>query len=222
AYLDNTNWYDLFYSDYNFSHEHNLSVSGGSDVSDFYLSGRFYDYDGIYKVGDEKYKKYDFRAKGSVQIRPWLKMSSNTSFSKIDDYQPKHPRNNFNIQRALNHVGYPLATVKNPDGTWTTAAAITGYASFVEGTSWRNNNHLHLRQKFALDMDIVKDRLKFQADYSYNYTNRKRMDMQVPIAFSKKPGVILYESASAGATVEQVDYKTQDQAANAFMTFTPD
>jgi len=222
AYLDNTNWYDLFYSDYNFSHEHNLSVSGGSDVSDFYLSGRFYDYDGIYKVGDEKYKKYDFRAKGSVQIRPWLKMSSNTSFSKIDDYQPKHPRNNFNIQRALNHVGYPLATVKNPDGTWTTAAAITGYASFVEGTSWRNNNHLHLRQKFALDMDIVKDRLKFQADYSYNYTNRKRMDMQVPIEFSKKPGVILYESASAGAKLEQVDYNTHYQAANAFMTFTPD
>lgn len=221
AYLDNTNWYDLFYKDYNVAHEHNVSVSGGGDVSDYYISGRFYDYDGIYKIGDESYNRYDFRAKGSLQVKPWFKITNNTSFSVVNDYQPKHPRDNFNIQRALNHVGYPLSPVKNPDGTWTTAAAITGYASFSEGTSFRENDYLYLRQKISTEMDIIQDKLTFQADYSYNYTDRKRIDMQVPIEFSKKPDVILYESASAGAKLQQTNYRTQYQAANAYLTYTP-
>ncbi|MGV3764093.1 SusC/RagA family TonB-linked outer membrane protein [Parapedobacter sp.] len=221
AYLENTDWYDLFYKDFNMSHEHNLSISGGNEVSDYYISGRFYDVDGIYKIGNENYKKYDFRAKGSLQVRPWFKITNNTSFSSINDYQPKHPRNNFNIQRAINHVGYPLSPVKNPDGSWTTAAAITGYASFSEGTSSRENDYLYLRQKISADIDIIEHTLKFQADYSYNYTNRKRVDMQVPIEFSKRPGVILYESASAGAKLEQVGYNTHYQAANAYLTYSP-
>lgn len=221
AYLENTDWYDLFYKDTNMSHEHNVSISGGTDISDYYISGRFYDYDGIYKVGDEKYNRYDFRAKGSLQVRPWLKITNNTSFSSVNDYQPKHPRNNFNIQRAINHVGYPLSPVKNPDGTWTTAAAITGYASFVDGTSYRDDEQLYLRQKISAEIDLIKDRLKFQADYSYNFTNRKRIDVQVPVEFSKKPGVILYESASAGAKLQQIGYNTKYQASNTYLTYTP-
>lgn len=63
AYMESTDWYDLFYKDYNWSTEHNLSVSGGGDMADYYISGRFYDMDGIYKVGNEDYKKYDLRAK---------------------------------------------------------------------------------------------------------------------------------------------------------------
>lgn len=222
AYLENTDWYDLFYKDFNMSHEHNLSISGGNEVSDYYISGRFYDFDGIYNKGNENYKKYDFRAKGSLQVRPWFKLTNNTSFSSINDYQPKHPRNNFNIQRGINHVGYPLSPVKNPDGTWTTAAAITGYASFSEGTSSRENDYLYLRQKISADIDIIENTLKFQADYSYNYTNRKRVDMQVPIEFSKREGVTLYESASAGAKLEQIGYSTHYQAANAYLTYSPD
>lgn len=222
AYLENTDWYDLFYKDTNMAHEHNISLSGGSDISDYYISGRYYDYDGIYKVGDEKYDRYDFRAKGSLQVRPWLKVTSNTSLSTVNDYQPKHPRDNFNIQRAINHVGYPLSPVKNPDGTWTTAAAITGYASFVEGSSYRDDQQLYLRQKFSADVDLIKDRLKLQADYSFNYTNRKRVDVQVPVEFSKREGVILYESASAGAKLQQIGYNTRYQASNTYLTYTPE
>ena len=32
AYMESTDWYDLFYKDYNWSTEHNLSVSGGGDI----------------------------------------------------------------------------------------------------------------------------------------------------------------------------------------------
>jgi TonB-linked SusC/RagA family outer membrane protein len=221
AYMESTDWLKLFYKDFNMSNEHNISISGGSDQADYYVSGRYYDMDGIYRVGNESYKKYDLRAKGSLKIRPWFKILNNTSFSVVTQHEPKHSRNNFNVQKAINHAAMPLSPVKNPDGSWTTAAAISGYAAFSEGTSYRNNDYSYFRNKLSADIDIVKDVLKAQADYSYNYTTRKRVDVQNPITYSKKPGVYLLESESAGSLLSQVDYTTRYQAANAYLTYTP-
>ena len=109
AYMESTDWLDLFYKDWNLSHEHNLSISGGNENADYYVSGRFYDMDGIYRVGDESYKKYDLRAKGSLKIRPWFKVTNNTSLAIIDQHEPKHSRNNFAVQRAINHAAMPLS-----------------------------------------------------------------------------------------------------------------
>lgn len=221
AYMESTDWLDLFYKDWNLSHEHNLSISGGNENADYYVSGRFYDMDGIYRVGDESYKKYDLRAKGSLKIRPWFKVTNNTSLAIIDQHEPKHSRNNFAVQRAINHAAMPLSPVKNPDGTWTAAAAKSGYAAFSEGTSWRTNDYVYLRNKFDVNIDLVKDVLTASADYSYNYTNRKRMDAQTVIEYSKKPGEILYESEAAGSNLQSVEYQTRYQSANAYLNWSP-
>lgn len=221
AYMESTDWYDLFYKDYNWSTEHNLSVSGGGDMADYYISGRFYDMDGIYKVGNEDYKKYDLRAKGTLKVRPWLHITNNISMSVVNHYEPKHSRNNFNVQRAINHAAMPLSPVKNPDGSWTTAAAISGYAAFSEGSSWRTNDYMYLREKISADVIMIKDVLKASVDYSYNYTSRKRVDVQNPVKYSKKPGEVMLESASAGSSRQQVTYFTRYQAANAYLTFSP-
>ena len=222
AYYGSTNWYDLFYKDVNLSTEHNLSVSGGNEHADYYVSGRFYNMDGIYRVGNEDFKKYDLRAKGTLKVRPWFKITNNISMSVSNQYEPKHPRNNFAVQRALNHVGMPLSPVKNPDGTWTEAAAVTGYASFCEGTSYRTNDYVYLREKISADIDIVKDVLKLQADYSFNYTTRTRIDVQTPVEYSNRPGQIQLESASAGESLTQNEYKTRYQASNIYLTYNPD
>ena len=125
------------------------------------------------------------------------------------------------MEEASSSFPVPLSPVKNPDGSWTTAAAISGYAAFSEGTSYRNNDYFYFRNKLSADIDIVKGVLKAQTDYSYNYTIRKRVDVQNPIRYSKKPGVYLLESESAGASLSQVNYDTRYQAANAYLTFTP-
>lgn len=115
----------------------------------------------------------------------------------------------------------PLSPVKNPDGSWTTAAAISGYAAFSEGSSWRTNDYMYLREKISADVIMIKDVLKASVDYSYNYTSRKRVDVQNPVKYSKKPGEVLLESASAGSSRQQVTYFTRYQAANAYLTFSP-
>src|SRR5690606_1775799 len=56
-YFGNTNWFDIIYKDYNLSSEHNLSVTGGGENANYYVSGRVYDQDGIYNAGNENYRQ---------------------------------------------------------------------------------------------------------------------------------------------------------------------
>ena len=88
AYYGNTNWIKMFYKDMNMTQNHNLSVSGASKKVSYSLSGRYYGQDGIYKVGDETFYQYNLRAKGSVKITDWLKLSNNTAVFKRKYHQP--------------------------------------------------------------------------------------------------------------------------------------
>lgn len=45
--LGNTDYFDLHYKNYSFKHNHNLSFSGGSKKAQYYVSGGYYNEDGI-------------------------------------------------------------------------------------------------------------------------------------------------------------------------------
>lgn len=48
-YFGNTNWLDIIYKDQNYSTEHNVSISGGNERARYYVSGRYYNQDGLIK-----------------------------------------------------------------------------------------------------------------------------------------------------------------------------
>ena len=83
-YPEGTDWYDLLYKDHTFSHNQNLSISGSDGKFDYYLSGRFYKYNGLFDndTQTDKYKTYNMRFKGGYQATPWLKISNNFEFSQ--------------------------------------------------------------------------------------------------------------------------------------------
>ncbi len=220
AYYDNFDWLGAFYRDFHYSTEHNLSVSGGNENADYYISGRFYDSQGVFKVGNEDYKKYNLRAKGTLKIRPWLKLSDNMSISIDDTYLPRQQAGQ-SVMRIMEHWANPMVGLTNPDGSWTPAAVGTGYAAYAEGKNYRKDNYLYLRNKTALDIDLWKDVLKFQADYSFNITERQYMLVQKMVDYSKYPGVFVSESATAGEKLQKIDYHTLYQSANAYATWTP-
>lgn len=221
AYYDNFDWYKEFYKDISWATEHNVSVSGGTDVSDYYVSGRYFSQEGVYSVGNENYHKFDVRAKGSVRVRPWMRITNNMSLASSYYYQPTTPREQVIVQRWMQHACYPQSGPYNPDGTWTTAAAISGWAAFVEGNNYRTDNAVHVREKVSADVDIIKDLLTLKGDYSVNYTIKNRVQVQNPVAYSRRPGEILYESASAGDRHDETNYDTIYQAANIYASFSP-
>lgn len=220
AYYGNTDWMNEFYKPFNCSTEHNLSVSGGNENANYYVSGRFYNSDGIYKVGTEDYKKYDVRAKGSVKVRPWLTITNNMSISVQNSVQPR-TQNGTVVQKYMQHCLQPMAPIKNPDGNWSPASAISGYAAFSEGKNYMTDDKTFIREKVNLDADIIKDVLKFQMDYAYNYTQRQNIKVQNLVSYSKAPDKILYESEKAGDALSRVDYDTRYHAFNAYLTWSP-
>ena len=195
-YYGNTNWYDIIFKDYTSGQTHNLTVSGGSDKANYFISGRFFTQDGIYNAGNEKYNQYNVRAKGSLKIRPWLRLDNNTDFTKRDSHQPLaytgYGETPVNIFRMLNHQGYPMTLEKNPDGTWTEAAVYIGWAGFNEGNSWRKDNMFNLKNLSTLTIDLVKDVLVARANYAFYYENGNRSQVVVP--YYSKNGPNLSES----------------------------
>src|SRR5690606_38289155 len=87
-YYDNTDWMGMLFKDYSFNQDHNLSISGGNDKSDFLISGRFYNFGGMYNFDPDTYRSYNLRAKGSLKAYQWLTLNNNMEFSNNDYHMP--------------------------------------------------------------------------------------------------------------------------------------
>ena len=203
AYMESTDWLDLFYKDWNLSHEHNLSISGGNENADYYVSGRFYDMDGIYRVGDEK---------SCQMIRPacqgfgatsatWLDGGRTTPTScaaSTDQHEPEHyaqqPRRC--SARPRTQAAMPAHPVTNPDGSWTAAAVHFGLRRLRRrATSYRDNDSCstcrNTTRRPTIDLDqggaeSGQGRLLLHCS-----TTRARIDVQISqVTYSERsPGV---------------------------------
>ena len=137
AYYGSTNWIKMFYKDLSMTQNHNLSVSGASKKVSYSLSGRYYGQDGIYKVGDETFYQYNLRAKGSVKITDWLKLSNNTAVFKRKYHQPMVSGGSQPLLRQFEHRGQPIYTPYNEDGTLTFYGASCMYGAFKDGNTFQ-------------------------------------------------------------------------------------
>ncbi len=91
---------------------HQLTVSGGTERTGYYLSGEYFDQEGV-AVGSD-FKRYSFRLNMDNQLFKWLKLSTNVNF-----YQTKEKLSSTSedvIRNAINLA--PNVPVKNADGSW--------------------------------------------------------------------------------------------------------
>lgn len=85
---DNQNWPRNFIDKTAFGQEHNLSVSGGNERIQYYLSGAFLSQEGQMNYADDQKKRYNTSAKVSAKITDWLKVEVNTRFIREDIGMP--------------------------------------------------------------------------------------------------------------------------------------
>jgi len=222
-YFGNTNWYDVFYKDYTTGHQHNSSVTGGGDVASYYVSGRMFEQDGIYNAGDEKYQQFNVKAKGIVNVKPWLRVENTTDFMYRYSHQPTShtgiSTTPMTVSRMLNHQAYPVALVTNPDGTWTEAAVYTGWAGFVEGNSWRKDRKFDMNNRTAVTIDLLKDVLVAAADVSFYFNQTDRR--QAVNSYTYYTGPDSSGERPSGSLYEERSYNRQKVASSATLTYTP-
>lgn len=75
------NWYDKIIKN-GITQNYSLNVSGRTDKTDYYLSGTYYDQEGI--VDNDNYKRITLKANFTNKITDWYTISLKTAFSSMD------------------------------------------------------------------------------------------------------------------------------------------
>lgn len=190
-YYSNTDWMDLLFKDQTQTNDHNLTISGGNEKSDFFISGRFYDFGGMYNFDPDTYKSYHLRAKGSLQAYSWLKLSNNMEFSANKYHMPFSAQGrSANIQRYIEVNAFPSLPMYNPDGTYTRGGAAT-LGAFVDGNNYQNENKNLFKNTVGFNTNFFDNTFRINGDYTFRYDTRD--------FFWKRVKVPYYQNAKAEA-----------------------
>ena len=188
---DETDVYGLLYKNNVFAQTHNISISGSEKKFDYFLSGRYYHYNGLFNSDSQtdKYTKMNMRSKIGYQIYPWLRITNNTEISYDNYYNPMtYSEGPGNIWSNLQAEGFPSSPLFNPDGTMTYTGAYS-LGDFLYGNSGRKGKNKLVRTTVALSASFLDNRLRFNADFTYSDKNFNQQIKRIRSKFSKTAGV---------------------------------
>lgn len=92
----NFDWYDFIVKDQTPQHRSDLSVSGGTDRTQYYLSFGEVGQSGQYRFGSTSLKRYNIRSNVDVQVTENLKMGMNLAARFDDSHHPYQSANELN------------------------------------------------------------------------------------------------------------------------------
>ena len=192
-YYGNTDYYGELYKKNTFAQDHNLSVSGNNGKLNYYVSGRFYGYDGLFKYNTDDYKTMNLRAKGSIQVFDWLKIENNMEFSNMDYHNPMNVGEGGSIWRNIADEGHPSSPIYNPDGTFTHSAAYT-IGDFIYGKNGIDSKNRILRNTTSFTTSFLENKLHVRGDFTFRNLDRSQTQRRVAVPYSTTEGVISYLS----------------------------
>lgn len=176
--LPSYNWKDLVYRTANM-HSHQLSASGGSDKSTYYVSFGYIDQDGI--VMNSSYKRLNFRVNNTYQILPKIKLAHNIQYAKANTRTVAEFGNSTSRVAFLGYMNDPVSPIYNPDGSF----AISRYNSIVANPLAFATyvNTPSIRESFlgdvSVDANITKG-LTFKSTLGLQINNTKVDNFQPP------------------------------------------
>ncbi|WPR73145.1 TonB-dependent receptor [Flavobacterium sp. NG2] len=180
ASLPSYNWKDLVYRSANIQ-SHQLSASGGSDKSTFYVSFGYIDQEGI--VVNSSYNRINFRVNNTYQILPKVKLGHNIQYSKAKTRSVAEFGNSTSRVAFLGYLNDPVSPIYNPDGTFgiskynSIVANPLAFATYVNTPSIKES----FLGDVSLDVDIING-LKFKSNLGLQINNTK-VDNFVPAYF---------------------------------------
>lgn len=91
----NVNWRDELYKKTAFAHEHNVTLTGGKEKVNYYVSGNFLDQSGFLKYGNDKYDRFSLMGKINAQMFKWLNLQYTGRWIRTDYSRPTIVDNGF-------------------------------------------------------------------------------------------------------------------------------
>lgn len=181
-------------TDYAPTNQSDLSVSGGSDKSKFFVSLGYFSKDGYLKEKskNETFKRYNILVKADFKVNDWLSLDEKVVFNSENSNKPHFYNWDVNIN-SLARVP-PIMPIQFPDLPFYVAQGDREkYAPYIGkyfggtnffpylkdgGRTTYTNNDIWLTQ--GVTLTPLKG-LKIRSDFSYNIFNRMYQDVQSKI-----------------------------------------
>ncbi|MBO9592235.1 MAG: TonB-dependent receptor [Niabella sp.] len=121
----NNDWFKIYFKNVAFSQQHNLSLNGATDNASYYVGLGYTGRDGMYRYGNDFYKRYNIRTNLSTKINNWLSFNFRGAFSKEISNTP----NTYSTRTGGNYMHqigrkHPEVPLYNPDGGFSDASDI--------------------------------------------------------------------------------------------------
>ncbi len=205
TYYGNTDYYGALYKKNLSSFENNVSVSGGGNNATFLVSARALSQGGLFRYNSDDYDMKNVRAKGTVQVFPWLNIENNMDYSIMNYHNPINVGEGGGIWRNIADEGKPTMPLTNPDGTLTFAAAYT-VGDFMYGKNGIDTRKEVLRNITGLRSNFFNNKLRINADFTFRNDNNDKDQKRVQVPYSNSKGVIAY----VGTTTNDLSFDQRD------------
>jgi TonB-linked SusC/RagA family outer membrane protein len=191
TYYGSTDWYSELYKKETFALDNNLSVSGSSDKVDFFLSARTLNQDGLFRYNSDDYKMKNLRAKGGVQVFPWLSIENNADYSVMNYHNPINVGEGGGIWRNIADEGHPTVPMLNPDGSLTFTGAYT-VGDFYLAKNGIDTRKQVFRNITGLRSKFFNNKFRVNADFTFRNTNNDVNQKRVQVPYSTGAGQLAY------------------------------
>lgn len=195
-YYANFNWYDYYYKSTRPVQDYNISLKGGNERVNYFVSARYFTEDGMIRIDNDKWHQVSTRAKVNINIKPWMHYGVNFSFFSSHYTYPgtTSSRELFRVG-SLHAMAYIPAT--NPDGSavylnpWIYSGQGTVgdgmNALLIYGKHKNTNINREMVMQHSLSFDLYKD-LSLNADYSLTWRMKEISNRSVKVPYSCKEG----------------------------------
>ena len=187
-----TDWYGELFRNA-FSHNHHLSLSGGSDKAAYYISLGYNDDNGM--LINNRYQRYNVNSSLTMTPARWIKLDIGNDFSRQSSKSPDSYVDAFKYAYFAN----PYEKVRNEDGSW---AADNTYFSLGY------YNGRGVEEVMPLDGFNILKELELNSTTTVNVSNTLRAQADIRILEVLKFVGLLSWSYSDNSTDKIVDAST--------------
>ena len=211
----NTDWLKTMFGN-SFTQEHSVSVNGGSEQIQYYLSANYLDQGGLLNYGNDNKQRYAFTAKINANLTKWLNVSYNMRFNRSDYDAPSFSGSGevksnqffFDVCRY-----WPVIPVVDPNGFYTSESKIY---QLTQGGRYKTQSDV-ISQQLAFVIEPIKD-WKINAELNYRTnSNFDHTDRQTVYAYDKDKNP--YEVANTTSSVTEYAYKSNFFNPNIFTEY---
>ena len=191
----NTDWFDKMYKKAVPSHEHNLSVSGGSDKITYLVSGSFMKQNGFINYNSDDFKRYTLNARIKADLSKYVTLVYGSKWIREDYDKPSYLGDLFYDSIART---WPTCPEYHDNGNYGSTMV---YRLLYAGRNIDQKDQTY--DQLQLTIEPIKD-WKIYAEGNMRTINRMNHSELLPIPWINAAGEMAYGSLdgsrAAGAT----------------------